>query len=303
MTAKVIPMPKKPTSPAKINPPEGWKDGEGFGLLWGHDAQGQPVDLVRLSDLVRWIQARDRMTFSDAVKAITEPLPDDVMGWLYGTNEDAARLIDPLHLFGFLGIEQLAKKRYMTVSDLRVELSHRNREYDARELAFCNRPNSAYSAPAKYLNQASLEYIWPQEPGRPALLRYLEAMRTVRPAILDSKSDLLPWLAIPREKAHALWGWGAVDSEGEAGETGTSELPATWKELVAYHKKNPGHSWTYDMQRIATKEEVRRNSLGFTGVRKAMASELGMSDKGLGEHIRKGAADGNKSGRGRKRAG
>ena len=119
-------MPKKPTSPAKINPPEGWKDGEGFGLLWGHDAQGQPVDLVRVADLVRWLEWRDRLPTGGGAKAIDRALPPDAIAWMYwfANAESTGVLVTPdlLH-FGQYTSEKAANTAMDRATVVRSVLS------------------------------------------------------------------------------------------------------------------------------------------------------------------------------------
>ena len=108
MTAKVVPMPTKPASPTTINPPEGWKDGEGFGFLYGHDAQGQPVDLVRLSDLVRWLQNTRKLSRKAALQVVIDALPTDTMQHLYRLQPgDGAALVSQDEFFGQMSADNL----------------------------------------------------------------------------------------------------------------------------------------------------------------------------------------------------
>lgn len=307
MTAKVIPMPKKPASAPTINPPAGWKDGEVFGFLYGRDAQGQPVDLVRLSDLVPWLQQRDKQSFSDAVRTVMDAVPGDVMQRLFRMEPgNAATVVPASALFGFRGLAELAKARGMSVAALQADLARRNREHDALELQRLPKPRTRYviaGSDAASKRHVRLQHEWPQEPGRPALLRYLGRVLASPPAVLNDKRAVLAFLAIPRAMAHALFCWGIVEGAGTvSGETiDEPAQPSTYAKLKQYHKANPGHAWSQAMRELLAKEEARRKEAGHSGIQTAMGKDFDMSRQAVSAQIGK-AASGTKSGRGRKAA-
>lgn len=64
-----------------------------------------------------------------------------------------------------------------------------------------------------------------------------------------------------------------------------SATPATWTELLTYHRANEGHEWTPELKTIIAREHARRQ--GEKGLAKAMANELGLTVSRLNELIRK----------------
>ena len=94
--------------------------------------------------------------------------------------------------------------------------------------------------------------VVPVQPGRPALLQYLGkwvAARTKRINAkretidaLDSKSDLLSWLAIPHTKAFEVWGWGRLDTSATVTVLQSVSAPAKQPEKITQKQQSP--NWT-----------------------------------------------------------
>lgn len=287
----------KPTSPTALpenwKPTSGWHQESTFGFAGGLGADGQSVDLVRLSDLVRWWQKAKSVPRAEALEAVVNALPADVMSWLYKiTSGKRAAVVDPKSTFG-QSTEDSIKKAKANSQRIRISLLGGD---------FVNPPNSKNAG-------RSAPKVAPVEPGRPALLQYLgkwvsvQSFRTVAGApqdTLDSTRDLLAYLAIPHAKAYELFGWGELEPVDAL--SSATELPKTWAELKRYRKANAGHAWTQGMREILVSEEARRKQAGAVGIRKSMADELGnMTQSGLGDQMRK-VNSGTKTGRGRKTA-
>lgn len=84
-------MPKKPASPkTTISPPEGWADAEGYGLLYGLDADGKPVPLVRYLDVFDWYCKANLMPLKVAAKTILQSWPDCQMHVYFLCKDDYA---------------------------------------------------------------------------------------------------------------------------------------------------------------------------------------------------------------------
>lgn len=73
--------PKNP--PNSVVPAKGWELNGLNRFQRTKDDSGQTLDLVRLSDLVRWLQERDGVSRKEAARILMNALPDDVMQWLY----------------------------------------------------------------------------------------------------------------------------------------------------------------------------------------------------------------------------
>ena len=71
------------TPPNLVIPAQGWELNGLNRFQRTKDDSGQALDLVRLSDLVRWLQERDGVPRKEAARILMNALPDDVMQWLY----------------------------------------------------------------------------------------------------------------------------------------------------------------------------------------------------------------------------
>lgn len=121
MTAKVIPMPKNPASPIKINPPEGWKDDWSWGLLRGKNQDGHAVDLLSLEALRRWIQARQGLPRDEAEAVIAAAWPSSGIDlyWLQFDTWAHRMRGTPLTNENRAGV-QCASQRQSELSELRA---------------------------------------------------------------------------------------------------------------------------------------------------------------------------------------
>lgn len=259
--------PTKPDSPRKINQPKGWKDSVGIGFLGAKGAQGQHVPLVFVHDLAAWMLA------SKPLKQVTQDI------------------CTAIELHGLDGL-------FFTQTDDWAIACAAPSEWDA----FAGKTDASKIA-------ARFGVAWNMSPWELERLVNTSGQQVEFSAENSSpfefsrrKGSPTSSIAVTYDLAHKLWGWGAVDEPAVVPLAIETMQPATWAELVRYRKANDGHAWTMSMRGILVAEEKRRNEAGRTGVRKAMASELGaMTVSALGEHIRR-ASTGTKSGRGRSKA-
>lgn len=289
VTSKVTLMPKKPATAKapKIIPPSGWSADAKLGLLYAHDAQGQIVDLVRLSDLVTWlVEEKTVRRRSEALHEIAKKLPSNAMEWLFELQiDDPARFIPPTEMFGEWSKEKLDEEK----AKLKKENRSKTRPFLGGTLLI-----KANARPSN-----SLDGIQPVEPGLPALRRYIGLFVRaldrggLKDNPLNSKREFIARIAIPQAKAHELFGWGT--QEGCIAAV-NDKSPSSYPELLLYRQKNPGHAWTLELRSILREEEDRRKREVPNYVRKQIAEELGMSKQAVGQHILKTDS---KSGRGR----
>ena len=210
-------------APVRVQPPADWLlEGE-----FGHMAfeAGEAGRLVRLADVLRWLQSSREIPRSDAVKVLCDRMPADVMGWLYWVREAAfANPVPATFTFGFLTAEEIADRKIKDRQNALQAGLERERQYQR----FGARPTMQGGL-------ISLGYPEPTEPGLPALLKYLRAWWVLskrRGATCDVLNDLkiryATTLAMRLDKAHALWGYGGplYGDKGNAEGAKENNLPA-----------------------------------------------------------------------------
>ena len=105
-------------------PPEGWQVQTSFGFM-GFDAT--PAGrLVRLADVLRWLRQHPaQIPHANALKALCDAIPDDVMQWLYRVGgENYAKPVPSGELFGYQTQVQIDAE----AARARQEAMRRNRE-------------------------------------------------------------------------------------------------------------------------------------------------------------------------------
>ena len=292
-----MPPPKKtPPSPGSVNvyamrpapvkPLSDWRlEGE-----FGHMAfeAGNTGRLVRLADVLRWLQSSRSLPRTDALKLLCDGLNVEAMGWLYWLQATTwAVPVSPVYTFGYATAEQIAVRKETDGRQQRQAWLERERQNNR----FCT-PMTAISG------RISTSYPEPTEPGLPALLKYLQGwwtLSTRRGGTCDVLDDLkiryATTLAIRLDKAHALWDYGRtavpVKDFDMTMIAPPDKLPTTWAELVDFRKRHPLATWCVTQKALVEPEKLRREAvLGATGVAKVMAGELGISVTLLNNKIR-----------------
>lgn len=167
--------PKKPASPAKIVPPDGWKDGEGFGFLASLDANGEKVPLVRLHDLAAWLCKS--LPLKTAVDTICTALSMAGISAVYEL--DAIDFAQP---YGRdMGVwSEFAPER--TTEELAANLRAQWLMPDFKLSQLVN--VNGFPVEFDKTRESAFDYV--------------------------GRSSSLGSLAVTHELAHALWGWGSV---------------------------------------------------------------------------------------------
>jgi hypothetical protein len=230
--------------------------------------------LVRLAAVVRWIQGVQSLPRMEAVEVLCASLDGRVVGSLYGIKSGAFAVPVPVDSrFGFpkpRGRVQTSAKRQGAASwanSWRVE--------DCASSPVVMRPFAQVKEGAAGLAINGIA------PGLPALLARLRHDWRLCDPFEDTKS-LSAYLAVPFGVAHDVWGWGEVGGATRVGkpQEEASQMPervGCFSDLLTVRKASPGAKWTPDMLRVLLAEEVARSSKpGATGVRAALAGEVGL---------------------------
>lgn len=226
--------------------------------------------LVRLADVLRWIESTQLVPRVEALQVFCEAIPPDIMQWLYWIQPgDYAKPVPLDHGFGYKSAERI-KKDEAAATQAAIQ----------REWQHIGRYSDGFASPGRFFQsnggQVTASPIIPTEPGLPALLKALNrswsTLKFNRAATVDILDEpripqLTP-LAITLEKAAALWGYGHVL-------TPVASTPETFAELVAFRKANTGTPWVQDQREILRREVAAR--VGQTGIRKEIAAALGIS--------------------------
>lgn len=275
--------PGKPASNVKQlfpMPPDGWEQRTGWTLetTFGFMASGKaPGDrLVRLADVLRWIQAEQALPRGEALQVLIAGLPDDVMTWLYQLDAKKVQRAQPVPADATFGYKRAAQIDSDKAAHRQAALQ-RGLEQERSNIGggwtFVN---------PTWLNDPP-EWPEPTEPGRPALIKALGKWwsspkwnRAATCDMLDEPRCSLSFLAVPIHKAFAVWGWGGVPADDAAM---AAAGPMDWPSLVAERKANAGTAWTAEQLAVARAEWSRRG--GTVADCAAMATELGISRQSL----------------------
>jgi hypothetical protein len=266
--ATVVPM--KPADVLEVEPLAGWV----LHSRLGHMAYqaGSGARLVRLADVLRWLQSSRELPRAAAVEAFCDAMPGDVMDWLYQL--DGSGYAAPFD-------RQAMLLTWVRGGGAKVALAVRNKfgvdvPFDARSTLV-----------------SSIRSTW------------VDWART-HPDALDHPRSFLTLLAVPLYRAHQAWGWGRVD----AASSDAISQPADWPSLVQHRKAHAGSAWEAWQLVIAHDEWRHRGNTVPT--RNAMASELGVSRQSFAKTMmaedrkrgraKPGAGTGNPGGGTRKQA-
>lgn len=208
----------------RVQPPADWRLEGDFGHM-AFEA-GEAGRLVRMADVLRWLQSSREIPRSDALEVLCDAMPAAVMGWLYWVRETAfAAPVPPTFTFGHLTTEQIADRKVKDRQNAIQAGLERERQFGR----FGARPTMQGGL-------ISLGNPEPTEPGLPALLKYLRVWWVLskrRGASCDVLDDLkirhATTLAIRLDKAHALWGYGSTATDMKADDMTKIEPPESWQ--------------------------------------------------------------------------
>lgn len=278
-------------APAMVQPPEGWvREGE-----FGHMAfeAGEPGRLVRLADVLKWLQSSREIPRGEALPLLCDVMPAEVMGWLYWLRPTSYAIpVAENCTFGYATAAQIEEQK-ATARQNALEAARREDGYlrggSPRFLVLNGKIMTSYPEPTT--------------PGLPALLKYLQGWwshskrRGATCDVLDDpKIRYATTLAIRLDKAHELWGYGRLVGQAQAVEVAEAE-PATWAQLVSLRKRHAGSVWSVTQKVLIAEEKARRDKVvGAMGTAKAMASDLGISVTALNGHIRSAKEAGKRAG-------
>lgn len=261
-------------APGTVHPVDGWQQEHALGFLrFDPTPDGR---LVRLADVVRWLQSSDALPRKTAVQALCDGLNAGALRALYkvAKGEYAVR-VAPNHAYGYHTIATLKKA---------------NDDAKAAALTEARRASWNAVAPthrrvAVSVSRPSGKIHEPVTPGLPALRRricdlWLPHTEWKGEDVLDLPKPELSRLAIRIDVAYALWGWGSVASVMPLRVAAKQdEEPKTWAALVQFvssHKN--AMKWTVERKQILVAEFNRRSSLpSSSGVAASMAKEVGIS--------------------------
>ena len=195
--------------------------------------------LVRLADVLRWLQSSREVPRTKALKLLCDEMPAEVMGWLYWLHPtDYATAVSSNYAFNYETAELIAARKAQ---------DRQNAIQKGLEL---ERSYGRFGVPAAVVGgRISVGYPEPTEPGLPALLKRLQSLwvltkfnRAATCDVLDDPRTRVHALAIRLDKAHALWVYGRVVA---------TEPPAA---LPATLSRARGAAWSDDERAALLKE-------------------------------------------------
>lgn len=276
--------------PAPVQPPEGWElEGE-----FGHMAfeAGELGRLVRLADVLKWLQSSREIPRSEALRVLCDRMPPEIMGWLYWLKPTLYAIpVEENFAFGYATAEQIAARKLKDQQDARQR---------GLELEW---GGSRFGPVTMRGGRIGSGYQEPTEGGQVALLKYLQGwwgLSKRRGATCDILDDprirYATTLAIRLDKANELWVYGRPVVQLQAVEVIDAE-PATWAQLVSFRKRHVGSVWSVTQKGLIAEEKARRDKVvGAKGTAKAMAAELVITVTAMNGHIRKAREAGKRAG-------
>lgn len=220
-----------------IEPAEGWQQKTKFGFM-GYDST--PAGrLVRLADVLRWLGEHPRpLPYPEALEALCNAMPTDVMQWLYKVQGEGGHKAEPVPPdcgFEYQTAEQIKEKRANAIQGMLQQKFEEERG---------DRDGAVWRVGTGKITIAPPQPTEPPEPGRPALLRRIKAawaseMTRDLPTIDHLKKEI-NYLAIPFDKAAQHWGWGVLaQAEAEDSVSPSSKEVELADLLEAYEKRDP----------------------------------------------------------------
>ena len=239
---------------------------------------GRLVRLVRLADLLHWLEKTHSLPRVVALEEMCKAMPPDVVSWLYWVQPgDYAKPVPVEFMWGYKTAAQIEERRKAEIADS----IHKGLQRELKNARSGGRYGGGWSFESGKIRTGTPE---PTEPGLPALLKtlrhYWTPPKRLNPATCDILDDPklvgLVNLAIRLDKAAALWGYGqilrAVDSE-----------PSTFVDLVKLREAKPGSPWTAAQRQILRTEIDNR--ITQPGHRKDIAAALDVSVSFVGDLI------------------
>lgn len=258
----------------EVIPHDGWQlNCQTWGYM-GIDAT-QAGRLVRLADVVRWIQSARSLPRGEAVDLLCEAITPEAMASMFKLRStEYAQPIPSDCTFGYSTEEQAQA----------AKIKNASKQREAVWAAVSGRPGARVLWSSKAIQVTS-------EPGVPALAKRLraewQALKLTSKADMDSMDDkrgIAAHVAILIIKAHELWGYGAVRVEQAGAAPANADQVATYADLVALRSRDKGALWTPATRGILARECADKN--GERALRKRIAKDLGVSVTRVGELIR-----------------
>ncbi|MEY4767340.1 MAG: hypothetical protein RI907_4013 [Pseudomonadota bacterium] len=290
---------------AALELPEGFKEVEWLGVK--RCSGEQAPRLVRLGDLVRWLEGDQLRSRAEALAMLIEALKPEHLPHLADLDrgQQRARPLTAADAFGFRTQQDLDAQRDRDIREAT------NAAWEASRGGTPKRWRDGGSDIARQLGaRRALASGAPAavavEPGLPALLKRLHSdwvgkfPRKGAPDLLDDPRVRSANLAVSLPLAYELWDFGVP---AHAPAAPVVELvpqrkpgePLTWDELKAARPKqdegSPPLEWTPEQVKRGQMEKAARveaNGGSARGVIKSMATELDISDAALNLQLKKG---------------
>lgn len=284
-------MPKKPASPPKVKPAEGWRVDSAHGSLQTRAG----VLLVRLEDVHAGMCSAG-MPPNEATRKLFGPFYNECIELTAGNSVDVP-LLREVHIASAL------ERPVPLWSDGALNKAGGAQLYaQLPDLGHVNFESGTLGATVDALGEAALR-LWhgaadvstdhfaarQEETDRKS-----DAHHRIYWPSDDALRQLLGRLAVSHELAHGLWGWGTVVPAVDVAEVpaiSTSEQTSTPTEvqppaftftlefiaLCKERKDSKGNSWT-DQQKSTLWSEICKFPNRARGLRLAMAKALGLED-------------------------
>jgi hypothetical protein len=218
-----------------INPPDGWALQSPFGYM---RVDATPAGLlVRLADVLHWLEKTNSLPRVAALEEMCKVMPPDVVTWLYWVQPtDYAKPVPLGYMWGYRTAEQIDVERKADIN-ARIQRAWQREHELARNGMFG--ATSWFKSVGKPTAIAPPE---PTEPGLPALVKilgkYWKLSRRTRHSTCDILDDptmaSLVNLAIPLDRAAAIWGYGCSDGDQQKN---TDDKQIEWTgELLMVHQ-------------------------------------------------------------------
>lgn len=279
---------KKPTTPTKINPPEGWKDGGGY-FMQALEPTGEKVSLVRFQDVVQWLIVKR----GEPLNAVMRFMKDQVQ----------AAGVEAIYLLKREDYAEKKKTRPINTGDRLPQDGEKKLiplgehvQVSATDFKTTEMPRFHLATSAEAVVMVDTQKDDANFLHVPLLAPFLLP--------LPKRGSVNERLAISQTKAHELWGWGRVvegaDSVAKVTQLhavpDTNAEPENWAQLIEFRKKHLGAEWSIKQKNIvANKAKTRTAVPGSKGVKEAMAGELGCSVARINKLIREKDTEGKKA--------
>lgn len=281
-------MPKAPKQPTPIKsnvatltttatePPNGWKQNTDFGFMaLDKSPEGR---LVRLADVLRWIEREQSLPRKEALKVFCDAMPPEIMQWLYEISKaDFAKSIPSDYMFDMIRMDEAQKIRNEAFYAYRKEIHSLGGEpeHDYVYENFQKRIDSGEFPAGSY-------------PGKPALIFALNKHWGNGQSI-DENVHQYSKIAILLLKAAEIWGYGTKDATSSiiVYEFKGTRITDDFIKLIETRKSNSGTLWTYEQkQMLLDQYESLKKIHKRYGVTKFLAENLGVAESLITEKIR-----------------